>query len=1015
MKKGHENLVLFLAVVAIVTLAIAIIATQNMPVESAGLAKKTVDTTPTVTTTTQATLTSYIPDPPVTGAIFTTTPDGTIVNENVRYGNKSEVYLDGGPPPNAPAKAAGLKEGLYVFQITDPSGKYLLSEDPSKCRIINVSSDGVIIGLVNVSDLTELNLTDLYEPATKSKGKGPQKQATLIPCHVQDEPDGVAGPSEKHDTNHDVDYWDDKSAIVVQMMPFLDTPNPGGVYKAWVTPLQSYLDKTGDLNHTPSKMVKGKGFEKDPGFGPSRSDVKTDNFKVIKKDKKPSPLIFVKKFHDLDADGIWDGNEPEIGVDQCVELDGTLDPDCNTGGGWPVNITEPAPSSVTSTKYTPVEYLAALTGDYIVKEDMLSGWAQSALYLDDVQQPVSQQITVTVVNEYDENHTVIFGDYMPVSINGTKWIDMNGNGQYDGSSEDCANANPVNVPGCSGVTINLDGIDGMGTIVDLSTVTDANGYYEFTNLKPGTYSITVSEPNGFFCSFPSTDPTLCKYTNIVLQSDDVSENNDFGDFSKAEIKGIKYDDKNGNGQWDSGEMGVPGVTINLSGTDGMLNPVELSTTTDSNGIFSFQDLWPGTYTVIEEVPEDRIASTPTSSGPHVLTSDNITDLGHVFGNYIPAEKHGLKFIDLDADGVYEPPEENCANVDSAHELGCEGVTVHLDGLDGKGNPVHETTDTDENGAYSFIGLSPGEYTVTVDDPAGFYCSYPASCEWDVTLESDENDTDNNFGDFLPVNVSAHKFFDFDRNGIQDGYEPNMSDVLICLNYSNGTPVTHDIDGASIPGVDSNGCIYTDADGNAEWNNLMPGSYILTVYEPEGMCGTTLTQKSFTVQSGEEYSFSFGNYGMCNGLTPGFWLNWDNHYTQSQFLDLLEGTIAEGNVSLAEYYLDPTPDDLGDLPGDIKGCSDFESTVHCMERFLLANQLTLNLKLFPTYPQKGGSMFDECLVQGNESLGTLGDAIDLALEIHDASGSGYTKDEILDVKNILAAFAEQKNQPDYCNS
>ncbi len=32
-----------------------------------------------------------------TGAIFTTTPDGTVVNENVRYTQKIEVYLDGGP------------------------------------------------------------------------------------------------------------------------------------------------------------------------------------------------------------------------------------------------------------------------------------------------------------------------------------------------------------------------------------------------------------------------------------------------------------------------------------------------------------------------------------------------------------------------------------------------------------------------------------------------------------------------------------------------------------------------------------------------------------------------------------------------------------------------------------------------------------------------------------------------------------------------------------------------------
>ena len=41
--------------------------------------------------------------PPLSGAIFTTTVDGSIVNENVRYEKKEDVYLDGGPGPNAPS------------------------------------------------------------------------------------------------------------------------------------------------------------------------------------------------------------------------------------------------------------------------------------------------------------------------------------------------------------------------------------------------------------------------------------------------------------------------------------------------------------------------------------------------------------------------------------------------------------------------------------------------------------------------------------------------------------------------------------------------------------------------------------------------------------------------------------------------------------------------------------------------------------------------------------------------
>src|SRR5437899_3139516 len=68
----------------------------------------------------------------ISGAIFTTLSDGSEVNANI-YSSKLEVYLDGGPGPGAPAQAASLPDGTYVFQVTDPSGKTLLSTDPAGC------------------------------------------------------------------------------------------------------------------------------------------------------------------------------------------------------------------------------------------------------------------------------------------------------------------------------------------------------------------------------------------------------------------------------------------------------------------------------------------------------------------------------------------------------------------------------------------------------------------------------------------------------------------------------------------------------------------------------------------------------------------------------------------------------------------------------------------------------------------------------------------------------------------
>lgn len=59
--------------------------------------------------------------PPLPGAIFTTDSTCTGVNLNI-YGNKDAVYLDGGP---AHPGAAGLPDGSYYVQVTEPDGTVL--------------------------------------------------------------------------------------------------------------------------------------------------------------------------------------------------------------------------------------------------------------------------------------------------------------------------------------------------------------------------------------------------------------------------------------------------------------------------------------------------------------------------------------------------------------------------------------------------------------------------------------------------------------------------------------------------------------------------------------------------------------------------------------------------------------------------------------------------------------------------------------------------------------------------
>ena len=168
------------------------------------------------------------------GAIFTTLPDGSAVNFNI-YASKDDVYLDGGPGQNAPQTAAGLDDGTYVFQITDPSGKVLLSQDIAACRQVTVSG-GVIT-------------------------------ASLAPA-------SCATP---HLTGLDADW----GATTVQMMPYADTPNNGGEYKAWVTYLDDFLNACEANGVADGLSVVDCGMGRRGNFhGFFGRHSKTDNFKV---------------------------------------------------------------------------------------------------------------------------------------------------------------------------------------------------------------------------------------------------------------------------------------------------------------------------------------------------------------------------------------------------------------------------------------------------------------------------------------------------------------------------------------------------------------------------------------------------------------------------------------------------------------------------------------------------------------------------------------------------------------
>jgi uncharacterized repeat protein (TIGR01451 family)/fimbrial isopeptide formation D2 family protein len=97
------------------------------------------------------------------------------------------------------------------------------------------------------------------------------------------------------------------------------------------------------------------------------------------------------------------------------------------------------------------------------------------------------------------------------------------------------------------------------------------------------------------------------------RSSEVAEQAGMRAYSPAMIGDRVWRDANGNGIQDSGEPGIGGITVAVTGTDDWDDPVTLSTTTDASGVWSLT-VPPGTYTVtFGDPPEGLVFTIPDAT------------------------------------------------------------------------------------------------------------------------------------------------------------------------------------------------------------------------------------------------------------------------------------------------------------------------------------------------------------------------------------------------------------------
>jgi protocatechuate 3,4-dioxygenase beta subunit len=206
-----------------------------------------------------------------------------------------------------------------------------------------------------------------------------------------------------------------------------------------------------------------------------------------------------------------------------------------------------------------------------------------------------------------------FGELLPASLSGYVYSDANDNGHFD----------PGEAP-IAGVTVTL--LDSSGDSTGKTAVTDGAGYYQFTDLTPGTYGVSETQPSGYLeglCSAGSVGGTAHNpgelIDGITLASGVSAPDNDFGEVKPASISGYVFQDGPAitvaegetpdipslrDGVLTASDIRLSGITMVLcdaSGQpklDGQGN--EITTTTDSNGYYQFTNLYPDTYSVVEQ-------------------------------------------------------------------------------------------------------------------------------------------------------------------------------------------------------------------------------------------------------------------------------------------------------------------------------------------------------------------------------------------------------------------------------
>jgi len=576
------------------------------------------------------------------------------------------------------------------------------------------------------------------------------------------------------------------------------------------------------------------------------------------------------------------------------------------------------------------------------------------------------------------------------SLSGFVYIDGNFSNVREGSDGAIA-----------GATVELLNA-GTGAVV-ATTTTNASGAYSFTNLDPLiVYTLREALPAGNYQNRPTAVNagliggaacvTGCTpgtgvggdaATTDRISSIDLGAGTDgtvfnFGEDAVAGISGSVYVDRNGNGDFDSGDAGathsrpnggLQGVTVTLTGAgaDGIFgngdDPAPVTLQTDANGAYQFTGLVVGqNYRVTETQPDGYGNGTENTANVidvTALPSAGVTgrDFGETLGSLA-----GAVFEDFST----TPANNNNGSFDGG-ENPIASVTLTLTGTDLLGNAVNVTVQTNASGAYVFRDLLPPQagttYTITETQPTGYIdgrhtpgnaatpgTATTANVIDGIAINAGQAATGYLFGELANAIISGTVYLDRDDDGDRDAGEPGIPGVTVVIEGAGpdgafGTP-------DDLPPV----TLTTDANGGYSYGGAITGqNYRIVETQPTGLANGQENPTNTIVVTNLPASGSSGNdFGeRAASLSGNVWLDANNNGVR----DAGENGIAGVSVSLPAGTVDALGNAIAAIVTDANGNYRFDD--------LLAGTYTVNEQA--AQPVVGGVT----TINGTTVAGTIG--------------------------------------------